>query len=253
MNEKKFYNKFIDCLKNNKKYYLLICVQDKNNFSVGDKFLVNDNNEIVLKETVKSVDINLSDFKFEEKFNKDIVEINSIRFYIEIFKPADRIIIFGAGHVSVALAELLKQFNFQTVVADDREELFENFGDTIQKVVINFHNIKEKINVNENDYLVIVTRGHMYDKLVLQQVINKKVKYIGMIGSRKRVFSVKQLMLQEKFDETKLKEIFAPIGLPISGNAISEIALSIVSEIICVKNNKIKKLKQYCDKNEFKY
>jgi xanthine dehydrogenase accessory factor len=84
-------------------------------------------------------------------------------------------------------------------------------------------------------YVVVITRGHEHDVDCLIEIINKKTVYVGLIGSRRRVRIVLEALAEEGFPQERLNEVFTPIGLPIGAESPEEIALSIVSELVCVR------------------
>ncbi|MBW1936825.1 MAG: XdhC family protein, partial [Deltaproteobacteria bacterium] len=89
--------------------------------------------------------------------------------------------------------------------------------------------------VDESSFLVIVTRGHIHDKVVLAQALKTKARYIGMIGSRRKVSAIFERLKEEGFSEDDLKRVHAPIGLEIGAETPEEIAISIVAELIKVR------------------
>jgi len=95
--------------------------------------------------------------------------------------------------------------------------------------------VLEKIPVDESSYLVIVTRGHIHDKTVLDQCLRTKAKYIGMIGSRRKKAMIYEKLLEEGFTKADLDRVHAPIGLDIGAETPVEIAVSIVAELIQVR------------------
>ncbi len=174
-------------------------------------------------------DFNHMELKLQEKKG---------RYLIEPFFTFERVCIIGAGHVAQKIAKLTKDLGFYTVVADDRKEFankkrFQTADEV--KVVSSFDNLSNKIMINHDSYVIIVTRGHSYDMEVLAQMLKTDAKYIGMIGSlRKRDYSYQELM-QEGFAEADLKRVYCPIGLKIHAQTPEEIAVSIAAELIKVR------------------
>ena len=147
--------------------------------------------------------------------------------------------IMGGGHVGLAMSKVLALLNFYVVVIDDRTDvstLKENiYADEI--VTLPFDEINEYIPEGENNYVIIMTPSHRGDETSLKQVINKKLAYIGMMGSSRKVKEVFGNMREAGFSEDELKKVHSPIGLPIKSNTPEEIAISIAAEIIQVKNS----------------
>jgi xanthine dehydrogenase accessory factor len=84
-------------------------------------------------------------------------------------------------------------------------------------------------------YVVVITRGHEHDADCLAEILTKQTAYVGLIGSRRRVRFVLEVLGQEGISQERLQEVFTPIGLPIGAESPDEIALSIVSELVCVR------------------
>ena len=125
-------------------------------------------------------------------------------------------------------------------VIDDRPEFADpvKFPDAAKVHQLPFEGVLGKIPVDESSYLVIVTRGHIHDKTVLEQCLRTKAKYIGMIGSRRKKAMIYEKLLEEGFTKSDLDRVHAPIGLNIGAETPEEIAVSIVAELIQVRAGK---------------
>lgn len=143
--------------------------------------------------------------------------------------------IFGAGHVSQALAQLTQLTDFYTVVLDDRVE-FANFDrfpfvdeimtpTPIQSALLN-------LSIDEFCYIVIVTRGHLQDKVVLDAALRTSAGYIGMIGSKRKCGLIVEDLKRMGWGDSDFARVNAPIGINISAETPEEIAVSIVAEMI---------------------
>lgn len=163
-----------------------------------------------------------------------------IRAFIKVFKGREKLVIVGGGHLGLELYKLGKFLDMHISVFDDREEFAnrerflevdEVYSGDISKNLINYH-------FDENSYVVIVTRGHVQDLEALKVLIDKKTKYLGMIGSSRKVAQNFKLLMESGVDKEKLEKVYAPIGLDISNGDPKEIALGIVAEILKVKNNR---------------
>lgn len=156
----------------------------------------------------------------------------------EVFKREHRLIVFGAGHVGYHLCHFASKVGFNTIVVDDRPYFAnkEKFGDDIQVVCNTFENAFEILDIHEEDYVVIVTRGHKHDKFCLEKILSlDELNYIGMIGSKRRVKIMKEELIEEGYSKEKIENIYSPIGLNIGAVTPEEIAISILAEIISVK------------------
>jgi xanthine dehydrogenase accessory factor len=143
--------------------------------------------------------------------------------------------IFGAGHVSRSLAEFVKAVGFWTVVIDDRAEFAnqERFPEADEILVpASFEDIMRQLAVDSYSFLVIVTRGHLNDRLVLAQALKTNAGYIGMIGSSRKCELIYQELYKEGFTTQDIQRVHAPIGLPIQAETPEEIGISITAEMI---------------------
>ncbi|OGR15416.1 MAG: hypothetical protein A2277_00990 [Desulfobacterales bacterium RIFOXYA12_FULL_46_15] len=163
--------------------------------------------------------------------------IKDIAFFVENIRLNPQVFIFGAGHVSVFVAQLAKLVGFNITVIDDRPEFAnrERFPDADALIVSDFSHVFEGLRISENSYILIITRGHIHDKTVLQKALSTPAGYIGMIGSiRKRNLIYKDLMKQGITKE-RLESVFSPVGLDINAETPEEIAVSIVAELVKVR------------------
>jgi len=159
--------------------------------------------------------------------------------YNETIGFKNTVYIVGAGHVGFAVSKLFSQLGFKVVLFDNRPDLNminENpYAD--EKMVIDYKNIHDYITEGENIYVIIMTNNHTYDKAVLSLVVRKKVKYLGMMGSKEKVAAIKNQMIDDGFSEKELHHLHAPIGISIRSETPDEIAVSIAAEIIKIKNS----------------
>jgi len=145
--------------------------------------------------------------------------------------------IFGGGHVSQQLAPLAKMVHFKVVVIDDRE-MFANrsrFPEADEVIVSEFEECFDQLHINDTSYIVIVTRGHLYDGFVLEQAVKTSAQYIGMIGSKKKIRTLYQNLMKKGVTKETLDQVYAPIGIEINSETPEEIAVSIVAELIKVR------------------
>ena len=164
-----------------------------------------------------------------------VVDHEGERFFIEPLSSEGTVYIFGAGHIGQKLAQLTKFVGFRTVVLDDREEFAnrELLGSADRIVVLSsFDDAMRDLTIDEESYLVIVTRGHVHDKTVLGQALRTRAGYIGMIGSRKKRDATYEVLAREGFTTQDFARVHSPIGLSIGAETPEEIAVSIVAELI---------------------
>jgi xanthine dehydrogenase accessory factor len=157
--------------------------------------------------------------------------------FVEVIPAQPRVYIFGAGHLSQAICHYAKRLNFRITVCDDRKEFanIERFSEADQIITENCEGLFTKIHIQENSYIVIVTRGHQYDEIILDQAIKEPIKYIGMIGSRRKTGMILQRLHERGIPAENFRNIYSPIGLDIGAVTPEEIALSIVSEMVKIR------------------
>ena len=157
-----------------------------------------------------------------------------------IYEPiqgAPNLFIFGAGHVSQFVSKMAKMVDFSVTVVDDRIEFAnrERFPEADEIEVGKFENVFKKLNFSGDVYIVIVTRGHSYDALVLEESMKIKTRYVGMIGSSRKVAMVLRNLREKGFPEENIAKVFTPIGIKIHSETPAEIAVSIVAQLIDVR------------------
>ena len=157
--------------------------------------------------------------------------------FLEPILSQETLYLFGAGHISQSTAAMAKMLGFQVVVIDPRPEYnnIDRFPNADSLIVEEYDSVFSKLNVGEDGYIVIYTTGHVFDEQCLEFAAGTKAKYIGMIGSRKKVKDVKERLLQKGVSSQQLERVYAPIGIDIDAETPEEIAVSILAEITKVK------------------
>jgi xanthine dehydrogenase accessory factor len=187
----------------------------------------------------EALDTKLSGLTLEALKNKkrQLVEIdNGIQVFVDILTSGTRLVICGAGHIAVPLAHFARSVGFRVTVLDDRSD-FANplrFPDC-EVIAEDFPLALREMAFGPSTYVVVITRGHVHDVDCLTEILGKKLAYVGLIGSRRRVRIVLEILDKEGISQAHLKKVFTPIGLPIGAESPEEIAISIVSELVCVR------------------
>ncbi|MBN8721418.1 MAG: XdhC family protein [Acidobacteria bacterium] len=185
--------------------------------------------------TDKLQNIDNADFVSNVKINKSA----KVRILIEFLRPQPSLLICGAGHIARALTQLATVLGFRVTVIDDRVEFAHRdyFPDpNVELKAEGFEQAIKSIDINSNMSVVIVTRGHKHDEDCLRLLLNLPIQYLGMIGSRRRVTVVKEKLKEEGFCADQLAKLYAPIGLDIGAKTPEELALTILAEIVLVRN-----------------
>lgn len=239
----KLYGNIINKINDGSQCVMLTFLEDKDNNEsfIKDKILMTENDIVN-----KSLPL---DRAIYEKINKatslgQIQTINTDKdklLVIEPFFTKPRLIVFGGGHISKPLCEFASRVGFSVTVIDDRPYFANNmrFPQAEKVICEDFQKSFEQLTLKESDFIVIVTRGHRHDGLVLRNVVNNKLKYLGMIGSKRRVKGIMEELLLEGYSKEVLDKVNAPIGIDIDAITPDEIAISIVSQLISYKNKLI--------------
>lgn len=147
--------------------------------------------------------------------------------------------IIGGGHCGNALSEIAVKTEFSVKILDNREDLFKMIKNSFAEVkIIDYDNIEKHILFSKNIYIVIVTHSHQFDEFVLEKLIEKEFRYLGMIGSKKKVREILENMIKKGFKSELVKQVFSPIGFDIGSHTPEEIAVSVMAQIIAVRNGK---------------
>ncbi len=155
--------------------------------------------------------------------------------YIRNFRPKERLILLGGGHIAQPLCRYGADLGFAVTVVDDRPSFANHarFPETAEVVCDAFPKALDDLRIRESDHVAVITRGHRYDADCLRNILSGTFpKYLGMIGSRRRVMGLFQLLKGEGIPGELLEKIHAPIGLDINALTTQEIAMSIAAELI---------------------
>jgi xanthine dehydrogenase accessory factor len=161
----------------------------------------------------------------------------TLEVYVEPILPDPTLVIFGAGHVGRCVAEIAKTIGFRIVVVDDRIKYAnqERFPHADALVVGGWEEAFKKLTVNESTYLLIVTRGHDYDLACLRFALQTPAKYIGLMGSHRKIQLFFEALEKEGVDPEQFRRICAPVGIEIGSETPEEIAVSIAAQLIAVR------------------
>lgn len=162
-----------------------------------------------------------------------------VRLYIKTFAPSERLIICGGGHIGQKLYQLGIMLGFSVTVIDDRAEFANktNFPDASDVICGDVGKILSEINITSSCYIAIATRSHETDFEAVKAVASSDAAYTGMIGSRRKVKKLLDKLSTDGISQEDIDKLYAPMGLDIATVKTEEIALSIISEIMLVKNN----------------
>ncbi|WP_027623918.1 XdhC family protein [Clostridium lundense] len=173
-----------------------------------------------------------------------------VKVFIKTFMACNKLLIVGAGHVGQSIYKLGELLDFHITVFDDRKEFAseDNFPKANEIIVGDIKESLLKYPIDDNTYIIIVTRGHNFDEEALEAIIHSKAKYIGMIGSKNKVKTIMNNLKNKGIAEEVLNRVYAPVGIKLGGDTPIEVAFSIMSEILLIKNGgRLTHMKQTLD------
>lgn len=156
--------------------------------------------------------------------------------FFDVLSAEARLLVCGAGHIALSLARFARELGFAVTVLDDRPDFAHPSRFPGSEVVAEeFVPALQRMSLGSTTYVVVITRGHEHDSECLAEVLRKETAYVGLIGSRRRVKFVLELLQREGIPQERLAQVFSPIGLPIGAESPEEIALSIAAELVSVR------------------
>jgi xanthine dehydrogenase accessory factor len=170
-----------------------------------------------------------------------LIEIDGTQYYAERFNFDGKVYIFGGGHLAQEVVPVLSHLGFRCVVLDDRKEFSkpELFNGAEEVLCVDFKDLANAVQITENDYVAVMTRGHLHDADVERFVLKTPAHYIGVVGSRRKAKLTRETLRGEGFTEEQLDRIITPIGLEIGSETPAEIAISIAAQLIQVRANRL--------------
>jgi xanthine dehydrogenase accessory factor len=157
------------------------------------------------------------------------------------YLPTDhrcRLLIVGGGHVGQAVAALAADLQFDVWVVDDRADIVspERFPRAQQRISGAINDVLSNIEITPDTYCMIVTRGHNHDEEALYHLADRGARYVGMIGSRRKIKMIFDDLINEGISAEALERVYAPLGIDIGSQTVSEIAVSICAELVSHRN-----------------
>ncbi len=191
--------------------------------------------DVLAKETPRKMVFHLNN---EASYDNGLICGGTLEVFVEPILPQPVAYIFGGGHISMALAKSASSAGFGIVIIDDREQ-FANKDrfPMAQELFTSYEDAFARIHPNASSYVVIVTRGHRDDMRVLAWAVRTAARYVGMIGSKRKVLSVYQALEKEGYTPEEFSRVYAPMGLAIGALSPEEIAISITAELVAVRRN----------------
>ena len=155
--------------------------------------------------------------------------------YIRNFRSPERLILLGCGHIAQPLCKYAADLGFAVTAIDERPSFAnrQRFPEAEEIICDDFQSAIRRLDISERDYVAVITRGHRFDADCLREILpGEHPKYLGMIGSKRRVALLMNQLEAEGFPRDSLDRIHAPVGLDINALTVGEIAISITAELI---------------------
>ncbi len=181
----------------------------------------------------------LTKFKLtqEEAARDGLICGGTVEVFVEPILPDPSLLLMGGGHLAQAIAEAAQRVNFKVSVVDDRASFAnrERFPGVEETIVASFEESLDAVDVTENTFILIVTRGHGYDQVVLEKAIQTPARYVGLVGSRRKIRIILKNLLDKGIPPKTFSNLYAPIGVEIGSETPQEIAVSVVAELIALR------------------
>ncbi len=200
--------------------------------------------QAVIKEALISIKNNKTKVLRYNLDGSDRDKLNMVcggkaKVFIDVINAEPIIVLLGGGHVNYAISKYIDILNYKYIVIDNLEAMAnrDRFTNAFKIINKEFTEGLKELNINDKYNFVIATRGHEFDGVCLESIIQTNASYIGMIGSKLKIKTIYDKLIEKGY-EKELSKIYAPIGLDIGTETPEEIALSIISEILKVRSNK---------------
>jgi xanthine dehydrogenase accessory factor len=179
------------------------------------------------------------DLNQDPKYDTGLVCGGTLEVFVEPVLPPALLYVFGAGHVALSLCQTAASAGFDVTVTDDRSSYAtkERFPAAHEVHALEFDEAMQKLDPNESSYIVIVTRGHRDDMRILRWAVQTRARYVGMIGSKRKVIEIFKTLQNEGVPAYLFDRVHAPVGLDIGAVTPEEIAVAITAELIAVRRH----------------
>lgn len=169
-----------------------------------------------------------------------MLKMGNTQVFAERFGAVPQLIICGGGHVAASVARLAKLLGLPVLAMDDRKEYADSLSEAgADKVICQpFVQALEQVDGSAETYFIVATRAHAFDVACLKEILKKPAAYVGMMGSKGRSALVRRQLLEQGTDARRVEELYAPIGLSIGSQTAEEIALSILAQVVAIKNKR---------------
>ena len=179
------------------------------------------------------------DLNQDPRFDTGLVCGGTLEIFVEPVLPPALLYIFGAGHVAFNICKAASLAGFDVIVTDDRSSYAtpERFPAAREVHALEFDEATRTLEPNESSYIVIVTRGHRDDMRLLRWAVQTRARYVGMIGSKRKVIAISKALQEEGLPAHLFDRVHAPVGIDIGAVTPEEIAIAITAELIAIRRH----------------
>lgn len=179
------------------------------------------------------------DLNSDPKYQTGLICGGTLEVFVEPVLPVPHLYLFGAGHVSQSIYKVARLAGFDVTVIDDRDAYanVERFPGAKAVHVADYDDIWDRLTLDEQGFVVIVTRGHADDMRILREMLRRPVpcRYLGMIGSERKFLAIRKTLATEGVAEKEFERVLSPVGLDIGAVTPDEIGVAVVAEMIAVR------------------
>jgi xanthine dehydrogenase accessory factor len=240
---REFSNQWYNAILLGKEFYILTHFKGAGDtLQVLGHAILHPDNNMTGNNSLSASDIEKLKPELHNISSTSVLILNDTRIMVDRVRKLKTLYCFGAGHVAVPTAHLAALVGFRVVVLDDRPEFasVERFPDADKICVVSdFNHAFDGLEIDNDSYIVIVTRGHQYDRAVLEQSLKTLAGYIGMISSRRKRDAIYEALMVDGVTKEQLEQVHSPIGINIGGETPEEIALSIMAELVNERSKRL--------------
>ncbi len=219
----------------------------------GSKMIVYDDGKVVgsvgggelefqiVKQALKIIETQKPEiFSFALKRDLQMACGGQVEVFVEPVKLPDQLVIFGAGHIGKALADIAKNLDFSVIVVDERKNIFDDWQKHESFTFLNeiYTSAIEKIIFDKQTYICSATYAHTHDKEIARLCAGLDVAYLGVIASKNKAVKIRKYLEESGISQENIEKIEMPMGIPIACETPYEIAISIMARIVDLRNKK---------------
>lgn len=216
-----------------------VIASDRGDITAGQKAIFMDKGPVAGALGDGPLGIAIGDLAQEviKEKKRGVVELKpGLHVFFDLISPELKLVVCGAGHIAIPLTRFARNVGFRVTVLDDRDDFAHpSRFEGCDVIAADFAVTLRDLNLNPATFVVVITRGHEHDVECLMEILKKDTAYVGLIGSRRRVRFVLEMLEKQDIAKERLQEVFTPIGTPIGAESPEEIALSIIAELVCVR------------------